>query len=177
MTMNDTMMKNVELTETEQETDTQTSAVADTSDASAQGSTSTTSASEEKKKSKKTRKTVECRVDHEERTLIVTKKTSIPGSPAFKELMQQRALYPDYTIVYRTAKSSENRLSVKGLTIETMEKFIELNYADDKRRMAEFQLQKQLSDLYPVPINYLRNWFRRNCREYWENAKQNKKSA
>ena len=84
MTMNDTMMKNVELTETEQETDTQTSAVADTSDASAQGSTSTTSASEEKKKSKKTRKTVECRVDHEERTLIVTKKTLLNYTPQNK---------------------------------------------------------------------------------------------
>ena len=151
----------------------------ETAEQTAQNNDSTVENEKKKEKAKGTnrRKTVECRVDHANKQLIVTKKTSIPGTPAFAELMQQRALYPDYTIVYRTVKSSENRLSVKDLTVKTMEKFIELNYADDKSRMAEFKLQKQLSDLYPVPINYLRNWFRRNCREYWENAKQNKKSA
>ena len=71
----------------------------------------------EKAKATKRRKTVECRVDHANKQLIVTKKTSIPGTPAFAELVQQRAVYPDYDIVYRKIASSENRLSVKNLTV------------------------------------------------------------
>lgn len=126
---------------------------------------------QEEKKTKKHRTTKHCVPDHDSKTLIVTKATSVPGSDAFNELMKQRALYPDYRITYRTANSSD-RLSVKDLTAEKMEKFIELNYPTDKKRMEEFNLQKQLSELYPVPITYLRNWFRRNCREYWENTKK-----
>ena len=127
---------------------------------------------EEKAKTKKHRKTNHCREDHENKQLIVTKETSKPGTAAFNELMEKRKLYPDYTIVYRSAKPSENRLSVKDLTAEKMEKFITLNYSGDKKRTDEFKLQKQLSDLYPAPITYLRNWFRRNYREYWTNAKK-----
>jgi len=126
---------------------------------------------EEKAKTKKHRKTNHCREDHEHKRLIVTKETSKPGTAAFNELMEKRKLYPDYTITYRTAKPSD-RLSVKGLTVKDMEKFIELNYPGDEKRMNEFKLQKQLSELYPAPITYLRNWFRRNYREYWTNAKK-----
>jgi len=53
-----------------------------------------------------------------------------------------------------------------------MEQFIKLTYNNDKKRMAEFKLQKQLSELYRAPITYLRDWFRRNYREYWTNAKK-----
>ena len=132
------------------------------------------STSEEKKKEKKTketRKTNHCREDHEHKRLIVTKETSKPGTAAFNELMEKRKLYPDYTITYRTANSSD-RLSVKGLTVKDMEKFIKLNYPGDEKRLSEFNLQNQLSELYPAPITYLRNWFRRNYRNYWTNAKK-----
>ena len=127
---------------------------------------------EEKAKTKKHRKTNHCREDHENKQLIVTKKTSKPGTAAFNELMEKRKLYPDYTIVYRSAKPSENRLSVKDLTAEKMEQFINLTYSNDTKRMTEFKLQKKLSELYPAPITYLRNWFRRNYRNYWTNAKK-----
>ena len=140
--------------------------------APAQPSTSEEKKEETKTKTKKTRNTNHCREDHEHKRLIVTKETSKPGTAAFNELMEKRKLYPDYTIVYRSAKLSENRLSVKDLTAEKMEKFITLNYSGDKKRTDEFKLQKQLSDLYPAPITYLRNWFRRNYREYWTNAKK-----
>ena len=132
------------------------------------------STSEEKKKEKKTketRKTNHCREDHEHKRLIVTKETSKPGTAAFNELIEKRKLYPDYTITYRTANSSD-RLSVKDLTAEKMEQFIELNYPGDEKRLSEFNLQSQLSKLYPAPITYLRNWFRRNYRNYWTNAKK-----
>ena len=131
------------------------------------------STSEEKKeeKTKKTRKTNHCREDHEHKRLIVTKETSKPGTAAFNELMGKRKLYPDYTITYRTANSSD-RLSVRDLSVEDMEQFIKLTYNNDKKRMAEFNLQNQLSELYPAPITYLRNWFRRNYRNYWTNAKK-----
>ena len=128
--------------------------------------------SAEKAKPKKHRKTRHCRENHKDKQLIVTKETSIPGTEAFFELMEKRKLYPDYTILYRTAKPSENRLSVKMLDVENMRKFIELSYPDDDRRLKEFELQSQLSELYPSPITYLRNWFRRNYREYWNGAKQ-----
>ena len=127
---------------------------------------------EEEKKTKKRRKTRACVPDHDSKTLIVTKATSIPGSDAFNELMQQRALFPDYRITYRTANSSESRLSVKDLSVKDMEQFIKLSTNNDEKRMAEFKLQKQLSELYRAPISYLRNWFRRNYREYWTNAKK-----
>ena len=126
----------------------------------------------EQKKTKKTRKTNHCREDHDNKQLIVTKETSKPGTAAFNELMEKRKLYPDYKIVYRTIKSSDNRLSVKDLTSEKMEKFIKLTTNDNKKSMNEFNLQKQLSELYPVPLTYLRNWFRRNYREYWDNARK-----
>lgn len=131
------------------------------------------SSSEKKEeKTKKHRKTNHCREDHDNKQLIVTKETSKPGTAAFNELMEKRKLYPDYKIVYRTVKSSDNRLSVRNLTAKDMEKFIKLTYNNDKKRMTEFNLQSQLSELYPAPITYLRNWFRRNYREYWENAKK-----
>ena len=149
----------------------ETTFVAEKEQAPAQPSTSEEKKEETKTKTKKTRNTNHCREDHEHKQLIVTKETSKPGTAAFIELMEKRKLYPDYTITYRTANSSD-RLSVKDLTAEKMEKFIELNYPTDKKRMEEFNLQKQLSELYPVPITYLRNWFRRNCREYWENTKK-----
>lgn len=133
--------------------------------------TSTPEDKQEEKKQKKTRKTNHCREDHEHKQLIVTKETSKPGTAAFNELMEKRKLYPDYTITYRTANSSD-RLSVRGLSVEDMEQFIKLTYNNDKKRMAEFKLQKQLSELYRAPITYLRNWFRRNYREYWTNAKK-----
>ena len=128
--------------------------------------------SAEKTKPKKHRKTRHCRENHKDRQLIVTKATSIPGTEAFNELMEKRKLYPDYTIIYRTAKPSENRLSVKMLDVENMRRFIELSYPDDDRRLKEFDLQSHLSELYPSPITYLRNWFRRNHREYWDGAKK-----
>ena len=128
-------------------------------------------AKQEEKKQKKTRKTNHCREDHEHKQLIVTKETSKPGTAAFNELMEKRKLYPDYTIAYRTSNSSE-RLSVKDLSAKDMEQFIKLSTNNDKKRMAEFKLQKQLSELYRAPITYLRNWFRRNYREYWTNAKK-----
>lgn len=127
---------------------------------------------DEEKKTKKRRTTKHCVPDHDSKTLVVTKATSVPGSDAFNELMKQRTLYPDYKISYRTAKPSENRLSVKDLTADKMEKFIKLNYPTNEKLMKEFSLQKQLSELYSCPITYLRNWFRRNCREYWTNAKK-----
>lgn len=126
---------------------------------------------QEEEKKKKTRKTNHCREDHEHKRLIVTKETTKPGTAAFNELMEKRKLYPDYTIAYRTANSSD-RLSVRDLSVEDMEQFIKLTYNNDKKRMAEFKLQKQLSELYRAPISYLRNWFRRNYREYWTNAKK-----
>ena len=125
----------------------------------------------EQKKTKKTRNTNHCREDHEHKRLIVTKETSKPGTAAFNELMEKRKLYPDYTITYRTANSSE-RLSVKDLTVKDMEQFIKLTYNDDEKRLSEFNLQNKLSELYPAPITYLRNWFRRNYRNYWTNAKK-----
>jgi len=125
----------------------------------------------EEKKQKKTRKTNHCREDHEHKQLIVTKETTKPGTAAFNELMEKRKLYPDYTIAYRTSNSSE-RLSVKDLSAKDMEQFIKLSTNNDKKCMAEFKLQKQLSELYRAPITYLRNWFRRNYREYWTNAKK-----
>lgn len=134
--------------------------------------TSASEKKEEKTKDKKTRKTNHCREDHDNKQLIVTKETSKPGTAAFNELMEKRKLYPDYKIVYRTIKSSDNRLSVKDLTSEKMEKFIKLTTNDNEKSMKEFNLQKQLSELYPVPLTYLRNWFRRNYREYWDNARK-----
>lgn len=127
---------------------------------------------QEQQKGKKTRKTNHCREDHDNKQLIVTKETSKPGTAAFNELMEKRKLYPDYRIVYRTVNSSENHLSVKGLTEEKMKTFISLSYPNDAKRLNEFNLQKQLSELYPTPITYLRNWFRRNYRAYWDNARK-----
>ena len=134
--------------------------------------TSASGKKEETPKTKKTRKTNHCREDHDNKQLIVTKETSKPGTAAFNELMDKRKLYPDYKIVYRTIKSSDNRLSVKDLTSEKMKKFIELTTNNNEKSMNEFKLQKQLSELYPVPLTYLRNWFRRHYRAYWDNARK-----
>ncbi len=159
---------------TDTEAPIETTFVAEKEQAPAQPSAS--DEKKEEKKTKETRKTNHCREDHEHKRLIVTKETSKPGTAAFNELMEKRKLYPDYTIAYRTANSSD-RLSVKGLTVKDMEQFIKLTYNNDEKRMKEFNLQKQLSELYPAPITYLRNWFRRNYRDYWTNAKKTKKAA
>ena len=156
-TQNTTAQENTDLVTEKEQTPAQTSA---------------SEKKEEKTKVKKTRKTNHCREDHDNKQLIVTKETSKPGTAAFNELMEKRKLYPDYKIVYRTIKSSDNRLSVKYLTSEKMEQFIKLTTNDNKKSMNEFNLQKQLSELYPVPLTYLRNWFRRNYREYWDNARK-----
>lgn len=161
------MTKKVEMNTTVQEN---TDLVVKKEQAPAQ--TSASEKKEEKTKVKKTRKTNHCREDHDNKQLIVTKETSKPGTAAFNELMEKRKLYPDYKIVYRTIKSSDNRLSVKDLTSEKMEQFIKLTTNDNEKSMNEFNLQKQLSELYPVPLTYLRNWFRRNYREYWDNARK-----
>lgn len=156
-TQNTTAQENTDLVTKKEQTPAQTSA---------------SEKKEEKTKVKKTRKTNHCREDHDNKQLIVTKETSKPGTAAFNELMKKRKLYPDYKIVYRTIKSSDNRLSVKDLTSEKMEKFIRLTTNDNKKSMNEFNLQKQLSELYPVPLTYLRNWFRRHYRAYWDNARK-----
>ena len=132
---------------------------------------------EEKAKPKKHRKTTHCQENHREKQLIVTKKTSIPGSDAFNELMDKRKLYPDYTIVYRTARKSENRSITNGLTVENMRKYIEIKHPNDAVRLDTFDTQKNLSELYSSPITYMRRWFRANYPQYWEDAKHDKKKA
>jgi len=132
---------------------------------------------EEKKKPKKHRKTNHCREDHEKKQLIVTKETTKPGTAAFNELMDKRKLYPDYTIVYRTARKSENRSITNGLTVENMRKYIEIKHPNDEARLGIFDTQKNLSELYSSPITYMRRWFRANYPQYWEDAKHDKKKA
>ena len=132
---------------------------------------------EEKAKPKKHRKTNHCQENHKDRQLIVTKKTSIPGTDAFNELMDKRKLYPDYTIVYRTARKSENRSITNGLTVKNMRKYIEIKHPDDTARLDIFDTQKKLSELYSSSITYMRRWFRANYPQYWEDAKHDKKKA
>ena len=132
---------------------------------------------EEKAKPKKHRKTTHCREDHEKKQLIVTKETTKPGTAAFNELMDKRKLYPDYTIVYRTARKSENRSITNGLTVENMRKYIEIKHPNDEARLGIFDTQKNLSELYSSPITYMRRWFRANYPRYWEDAKHDKKKA
>ena len=132
---------------------------------------------EEKKKPKKHRKTNHCREDHEKKQLIVTKETTKPGTAAFNELMDKRKLYPDYSVVYRTTRKSENRSITNGLTVKNMRKYIEIKHPDDTARLDIFDTQKNLSELYSSPITYMRRWFRANYPQYWEDAKHDKKKA
>lgn len=146
--------------------------------ASAQSSASEDKKEETKTKPKKHRKTNHCQENHKDKQLIVTKKTTIPGSDAFNELMEKRKLYPDYTIVYRTARKSEDRSITNGLTVENMRKYIEIKHPNDVARLNTFDTQKKLSALYSSPITYMRRWFRANYPKYWEDAKSdNKKTA
>lgn len=146
--------------------------------APAQPSSSEEQKEEKKAKPKKHRKTNHCREDHDSKQLIVTKETSKPGTAAFNELMEKRKLYPDYTIVYRTARKSEDRSITNGLTVENMRKYIEIKHPNDTVRLNTFDTQKKLSALYSSPITYMRRWFRANYPQYWEDAKlDNKKAA
>lgn len=142
-----------------------------------QSSTSKEKKEEKKTKPKKHRKTNHCREDHDSKQLIVTKETSKPGTAAFNELMEKRKLYPDYTIVYRTARKSEDRSITNGLTVENMRKYIEIKHPNDAVRLAIFDTQKKLSALYSSPITYMRRWFRANYPKYWEDAKPDNKKA
>lgn len=169
-------MKNVELTENEQDTATQTSAAADSTTVSEQTSASKTSAAgetmEEKKKSKKTRKTKECRVDHTEKTITITKKASIPGTEAFKELAESHTLYPDYKIVYRTARTSESRAITNNLTVEKMKEYIDIFHPSDEARKNAFATMSRVSKLYPNPLSFMRKWFRSEYPQYWKYAEE-----
>ena len=155
----------------------ETTFVAEKEQAPSQPSTSEEKKEETKTKTKKHRKTNHCREDHENKQLIVTKETSKPGTAAFNELMEKRKLYPDYTIVYRTAKSSESRSITNALTVENMRKYIEIKYPKDAARLAIFDTQEKLSALYSSPITYMRRWFRANYPKYWEDAKPDNKKA
>lgn len=133
---------------------------------------------EEKAKPKKTRKTNDCRVDHKEKKITITKKASIPGTEAFKELAKAHKLYPDYEIVYRTARTSESRAITNNLTVEKMEEYIDIFHQDDEVRKNTFDTMNRVSKLYPNPLSFMRKWFRSEYPQYWTDAEElNKKAA
>ena len=133
---------------------------------------------DEKAKPKKTRKTNDCRVDHKERKIIITKKASIPGTEAFKELAKAHRLYPDYEIVYRTARTSESRAITNNLTVEKMEEYINIFHPNDEARKNTLNTMNRVSKLYPNPLSFMRKWFRSEYPQYWTYMDElNKKAA
>lgn len=139
---------------------------------------STSEEKKEEKKTKKTRKTKDCRVDHKERKITITKKASIPGTEAFKELAKAHKLYPDYEIVYRTARTSESRAITNNLTVKKMKEYIDIFYPNDKVRKNTLNTMNRLSKLYPNPLSFMRKWFRSEYPQYWTYMEElNKKAA
>ena len=154
----------------------ETNFVEKTEQASSQPSTSEEK-KEEKAKPKKTRKTKDCRVDHKERKITITKKASIPGTEAFKELAKAHKLYPDYEIVYRTARTSESRAITNNLTVEKMEEYIDIFYPNDEARKNALNTMKRVSKLYPNPLSFMRKWFRSEYPQYWTYMEELNKQA
>ena len=131
---------------------------------------------EEKRKIKKHRKTKDCRIDHKEKMITITKKASIPGTVAFRELAESHRLYPDYKIVYRTVRTSSRRAITSALTVEKMDEYIRVYYPGDTVRKNTFDTMNRLSKLYSNPLAFMRKWFRNDYPEYWEKAESDKQT-
>lgn len=75
-----------------------------------------------------TKATVGCSVNHNEKTIVLTKayakKANTPGTKEFRELSKLHKAYPDYDIVMRTATITADKDTHGGLTIERIEKII-----------------------------------------------------
>lgn len=109
----------------------------------------------EKSKSKEHRNVPACKVDTVKKTITFKKEALTPGTTAFNELMEMRKLFPEYIVMPRTAKKKSED-SMKGLTMEFMERHIR---AQHKQDIAEFMAQKRFSEGARSPYMYMRKWF------------------
>jgi transcriptional regulator of heat shock response len=109
---------------------------------------------------RKTRHTVECKIDHMNRAIILTRRfataASVYGTKEFSELMKIRQAFPDFEVQTRTAKRTANTNSAKGLTMAFMENHVKILHEED---FAEFESKKLFSRAYTNPYNYMKNWF------------------
>lgn len=101
-------------------------------------------------------------INHAEKTITLTKKyaklANTPGTKEFRELANLHKVYPDYDIVMRTAKVSDDKRKHTGLTIARMEYHIK-NIAKDDVALAQFE---EVQKYYKGMAGYygkVRSWF------------------
>ena len=79
-------------------------------------------------------------VKHENRTIVITKdyakKSSNPNNKEFKELMELKKAYRDYTVVVRASIKRNSKTS--RITLSNMKAYIK-NHDSDGKIMSEFE--------------------------------------
>ena len=110
----------------------------------------------EQRKAKTPRNVPACKVDTVQKTITFTKAAMVPNTPAFNELMEMRRMFPEFLVKPRTAKRKDPQNSVKGLTLEFMERHIRAQHLQD---VEEFLRQKRFSEGARSPYMYMRKWF------------------
>lgn len=130
------------------------------------------------------RNTVDCRVDHLNGKIVMTRKfasaANIFGTPEYKHFCAIRRDNPAYEVSVRKNKQPSDRVSFKGLNYPLMEKHIRVRFTEESPEYKEYQRQKNLSEAYKNPFMYMREWFRKtypDWNQYPETASENKASA
>ena len=88
------------------------------------------------------------------------KKAGKPNSELYAQLAKLRADFPNFTIVIKPAPKRKE--SLKGLTYDYMEKYIE-SHADAEKNMADFEVLRASNTddelLSPAHYGKIKKWF------------------
>lgn len=105
----------------------------------------------------------ECKIDHIQQRIVLTKRFAIAanhyGTPEFKCLAEIRRNFPDYDVQARTNRKRSGKTITKGLTQQTMKRYITALFGEASPQYKAYQKQLTISTAYVSPYMYMRKWF------------------